>query len=239
VRTCSSSAATSRSVGNPAQQREYSELVRHGRKRAPRRDERELLLHRAALIDERCRPERCVVGGLARALPRRLGSAFVGADLGRDATHVVPHPIEPLSRRRDRRGPRVVGRFEVAQEMRQGRRRPAADDLGQHLRRVTQAFEPAHVDDRSVGDRRKARPQRHEVPGEIAAIDGRDVERRQRLSGAGVVPVVEMPLVTLERRHGAERIRRSLDELPRGDEAEIVGRQVGEERQAHVGGDVR
>ena len=74
------------------------------------------------------------------------------------------------------------------------------------------------------------------MAGHVAAIDGGDVERWQRLEGSGVVPIIEMAAVTLhfiQRREGAAG---SADEVRGGDKSKIVSGQVRQKRHTDVGG---
>ena len=86
-----------------------------------------------------------------------------------------------------------------------------------------------------VGQRQQARTQGEQVAGEVAAVHRRDVARKQRPQRLRVVPVVEMALVTFERRHGGEGVGRALDQPSGREIAEIVGGQVRQQRQSHIG----
>ena len=77
--------------------------------------------------------------------------------------------------------------------------------------------------------------EREQVPGQVAAVDRRDVHRPQRLEGPRVVPVVEVPPVARHPIQRRERPLRPRDHLARGDVAEVVGGEVREQRQADVG----
>ena len=50
-----------------------------------------------------------------------------------------------------------------------------------------------------------------------------------------VVPVVEVPPIPLQRFHAAQRICRAYDELSGRQITEVVSRQIGKQRQSHVG----
>ena len=76
---------------------------------------------------------------------------------------------------------------------------------------------------------------REQMRREIAAVHRRDVTRSQRLQGLRVVPVVEMSLMALERRHRLKCLRRALDQGAGRDVAEVRGREVREQRDADVG----
>src|SRR6185312_4231533 len=58
---------------------------------------------------------------------------------------------------------------------------------------------------------------------------------RQRLERKRVVPVVEVAPVALEALHRRERLGGALDQLARAEVAEVVRRQVREQREPHVG----
>ena len=80
------------------------------------------------------------------------------------------------------------------------------------------------------------RSQREEIPRQVSAVDGRDVRRRQRSEGLGVVPVVEMPPIA---RHAQQRIEGRLEAIQNGREAqipEVVRRQRRQQLQTDVGG---
>ena len=70
---------------------------------------------------------------------------------------------------------------------------------------VAEPFEPSRSQDLVIGKREQTRPQRQQMAREISAVHRRDVERRQRFQGLGVVPVVEVAPVPFQGFHGAER----------------------------------
>ena len=166
-------------------------------------------------------------------IARRSGARDLG-DVRRDLDDARREPLEPLPRRRDARGPRVVGGLQVPSQSHERRRCGSADGIRESAQRVGQAFEPAQLDDPVVGKRRESGPQRHQVTGEIAAVHRRDIQRRQRLARLRVVPVVEMTLVSLEGRHRAHGVRRAQQELAGRDVAEIVGGEIRKQREPHV-----
>ena len=86
-----------------------------------------------------------------------------------------------------------------------------------------------------VGKCEQSLPQCQQMAGKVSAVHGRDVGRSQRLQGLRVVPVVEVASVTFQCFHCMECICRTLDELSRRDVAEVVGGQICEKGQAHVG----
>ena len=73
------------------------------------------------------------------------------------------------------------------------------------------------------------------MAGQVAAIDRRHIERWQRQQGLGVIPVVEMATVLLQAGHRGQRLRRALEQPPGREIAEVVGREIGQQRQPHVG----
>ena len=70
---------------------------------------------------------------------------------------------------------------------------------------------------------------------QIAAVDRRNVSGRQRRQRARVVPVEKMAAMPLQRLHRAQRIGRAGEKLPGRLIAEVVRRQIGEQRKPHVG----
>ena len=81
--------------------------------------------------------------------------------------------------------------------------------------------------------------ERDQMPGEIAAVDRRDVGRLERAQVARVVPVVEMAAEALEPAHRRERRLEALDGLERADPAEIARRDRREQVRPILVGDVR
>ena len=74
-----------------------------------------------------------------------------------------------------------------------------------------------------------------QVSGEVAAIDAGNITWQQGLEGSGVIPIVEMAPVPLEALHGGQGMLRALDQLACGQVTKVAGRQVGQQRQPHVG----
>ena len=137
---------------NLADAREVAEPARRGRQRAPRGEKRQLVPHGPALPDEGVRPER-------RFARRRRRAGGIGAgnagDLRGDLGDARVEPVEPLPRRRDRRGPGVVGGFQIPLQASERRRRGSADGVGERPQRVAQAFEPLRTHDPVVGKRER------------------------------------------------------------------------------------
>jgi hypothetical protein len=44
------------------------------------------------------------------------------------------------------------------------------------------------------------------MAGEIAAVHTRHIEREEGFEGAGVIPIVKMPVMPFESLHGGERV---------------------------------
>ena len=70
----------------------------------------------------------------------------------------------------------------------------------------------------------------------VAAVDHRDIDRQQRLQILGVVPIIEMALMSLQRRHGTQRVAGALEQLAGRYVAEVVRGKICQQRQADVGG---
>src|SRR6185369_15908742 len=74
-----------------------------------------------------------------------------------------------------------------------------------------------------------------EVPGQVAAVDRRDVARFERLAGLGVVPVVEVAPEARQAGHGGERLGEPGDAVDSAQPAEIAGGDDGQEIEPQVG----
>ena len=70
---------------------------------------------------------------------------------------------------------------------------------------------------------------------EVAAVDGRDIRRRQRRQRPGVMPVEQMSLEFLQSLDCRQRLVDPTEELRRVDELEVVGSEGREETEADVG----
>src|SRR3546814_15485337 len=79
------------------------------------------------------------------------------------------------------------------------RLRRRAPGLLQQRQRVAQALPGGGREHRRIGLCQQALAQRQQVPGEVAAVDGRHVQRVQRAQGLGVVPVVEVAAMARQR----------------------------------------
>ena len=193
---------------------------------AARRQEKQVIAAQPG-IRRRARQPRPEPSASSRILQRgsqRVGASRSIASASRIASSVAGATCAPrdsrLRRKLRARSASSSARFARPRARRACRARPV---------------EHARIEERLVGQREQTRPQRQQMAGEVAAVDRRDVARRQRLQGPRVVPVVEVAVVALERCHGAKASRRALDQRAGGDVAEIVGGEVGEQRQADVG----
>ena len=104
----------------------------------------------------------------------------------------------------------------------------------QQERRIDSALD-LDADDRAAGTLVCRDGEDAQMPGEIATVDGGDVSRLQRLARARVVPVVEVPAVTLEIGHGRQGCLEPIHRVERADPAEIARGHGREQVDAHVG----
>ena len=74
------------------------------------------------------------------------------------------------------------------------------------------------------------------MTGEIAAVHRRNIEGNQRRQGLRVVPVIKVAPVSFQGFHGAQGVGGPFEEPAGGNIAEIVGREIGQQGKAHVGG---
>src|SRR3990167_5356487 len=119
-------------------------------------------------------------------------------------------------------------------------RRSSSRQLGLELRELRHCCFAEYVDENAqcvlesvkhlcpqnllLRKRKQTRIQCEEVPSKITTIHSRDVMRRQGLQSLGVIPVVEMPSVAIERLHGHQRVACALKELSHLNVAEVVCR---------------
>ncbi len=73
------------------------------------------------------------------------------------------------------------------------------------------------------------------MAGQIAAVHRRDVSRVQRAQGLRVVPVVKVAAMAFQAGHAGQAVGGAFEQLPGRDVAEIVRRQIGQQRQPHIG----
>ena len=69
----------------------------------------------------------------------------------------------------------------------------------------------------------------------VAAVDGRDVQRLQRVQRPGVIPVVEVAPVPSKPVHCTQGVCRAQNQLAGRDVAEVVAGHVRQQRQPNVG----
>ena len=81
----------------------------------------------------------------------------------------------------------------------------------------------------------EARTERQEIPGEVAAVDRRDIGRRQRRERPRVVPVVEVPAVALHPQQRVEGRLEPVDHAGDARDSRSRGRQRRQELQPDVG----
>ncbi len=109
------------------------------------------------------------------------------------------------------------------------------EHAAQHLHGIEQALQHAWLEHRFVDQRQQARAQGQQVPGEVAAVHRRDVQRRQRLQALRVVPVVEMTAVARQLLHGHQRVAGAVEQAVDAEETEVEPGQVRQQRHADVG----
>ena len=201
---------------------ESSGSVAGGRRRCPGSEKPQIVEGIPALALERaCPPAGLALGGGVQARGDRGGG--------------LREVLEPQRRRGKGGRPGIVCRFQVFPQLDEPVRRSSGHGLYENRQRVAQALEQSRPDDPAVGDGEKSRPQGQQVPCQVAAVHGRDVGRQQRLERPGVVPVVEVAPVPLQRAHRGQRIGRALDQSAGRNVAEVVRRQIREQRKPHVG----
>ncbi len=194
-----------------------------------RREELELLAQHPALPAERLAPE----GGIAcRRRNRRRG--------GRRPARRWPPPMRSSQCRAAaiERRPGVARAFHAPRAGARGRRGSTSPTASRSAPSVSlEAFEPLR------GRRSGPRPARAAPRAGSCRCPARlPLSTAETYSGASgsqrlrVVPVVEMPLVALHRAHRVQRVRRAHEELAGRNVAEVVGGEVRQQREAHVGG---
>ena len=100
---------------------------------------------------------------------------------------------------------------------------------------IAQALDHGRAEHRGVCQLRNAGAQGQQQARQVAAVDGGDVMRTQRLEGLRVVPVIEMLPITLQTVHAVQRRRKPGQQSFGAQVSEIVSGQVGEQRHAHIG----
>ncbi len=100
---------------------------------------------------------------------------------------------------------------------------------------VTQAVEQPGSQQPFIAEGEQTRAQGQQVASQVAAVHRRDIAWRQWLQSLRVVPVVEMPAVLLKLVERAQGVSRALDELAGRQIAEVIRRQICQQRHADVG----
>jgi hypothetical protein len=163
---------------------------------------------------------------------------------GRPGAPMPSAPPRRCSRQHPQRPPPVAGwpagRATPPQRLpkRHAARRSAArspQGLGEKNPRCRQAIEQRHRHDGSSARASRPGAQGQQVAGQVAAVHRRDVERRAGLQRLGVVPVVEVAAVAFQPVHRARVLAVRSIELLRPRCSRSHRRQVGQQRQAHVG----
>ncbi len=107
--------------------------------------------------------------------------------------------------------------------------------LVQHAEGIGQAIEGVRRQYRRVHQCEQALAQRKEVPGQVAAVHGGDIARRQRRQGFGVVPVQEVAAMARQLVQRAERQCGAFGDRALLQIAEVPCRQIGQQGQPDVG----
>ena len=144
-------------------------------------------------------------------------------------------PVEAASRGRERGWPRTAGRRQILPKLREPGGSGSPCGVRENRCRVAKPLKQPRAHDRVIAECEQTRPQSHQIGREVPAVHGRDVCGRQWFQRERVVPVVEVAAVPLQGFHGAECIRRTLDQSSGRKITEVVGGQIGEERKPHVG----
>ena len=126
------------------------------------------------------------------------------------------------------------GRFKCLLELRNDRQ-IVSSVVEQKREGIAYAIEPSRAEDRSVRQRSEARPQGQQMGREVAAVHRRNIGRNEWRQRLRVVPVIEVAPIPLQRFHRAQCVRRAQNELSGRKIPKVMRRQVGEQRQPHVG----
>ena len=105
----------------------------------------------------------------------------------------------------------------------------------QHTQRVRQTREGLRREHRCVDQAEQTLPQGQQMPGEIAAVDRRNILRAKRVERVRVVPVVEMAAILLHPFDGGDRLLHALNRLFEAQPAEVTGGDDGEKIDADIG----
>ena len=174
------------------------------------------------------RPRQHVLSALAVRVDQRVREVRQLLRAGGE----LAEPRRPFCRRLGRRrdGGRDHGERAVQAWLGQPARRLGDEQGGVLDPRERGRTEPGALAQRSTGV-----PERDQVPGEIAAVDGRHVARLERAAVARAVPVVEVATEALEALHRVQRGLEALDGVDRAEPAEVARRDGGQQVQAQVG----
>ena len=101
---------------------------------------------------------------------------------------------------------------------------------------VAQTRKHAGGENRCIGFFAQARAEGEQVSGEVAAVHARHIMREEWLERAGIIPIVEVSAMPFELMHRGQGVLRAFYQTSDRQEAEIAGGQIGQQRQAHIGG---
>ncbi len=172
-------------------------FIDRGQPGTPRRKEQQFIEHGAALARQRVGPPcqlevRFAFDTCAQFFRARRHLLEIGMASAQSAAAVFPGSIEKCLK-----GVTAYARI------RSGK-------LEKDPERVVDTGQPARIDNGLICQAEQARLQSQQMAGEIAAIDGRDIHRQQRLQVLRVVPVVEMAVKARHAGHGMQGVAAAL-----------------------------
>ncbi len=212
------------------QLRELDQRFLQGRELQPRGEQHQFVAGALTLHLQRLYP----CGGFARG-GRGLPDTRATGDAGTDRSDFHGQPVEPALRGGGGGRTGIECGVEIAAQLSDRCRNVRAKRLDEHSRGVDEAGEQAQLEDPVIRQTQQPRAQGQQVAGKVSTVDGGNVARSQGLERLRVVPVIKVPLVPVEGLHRSQRIGEALDQSSGRDIAEVVGGQVGKERNAHVG----
>ena len=115
---------------------------------------------------------------------------------------------------------------------------PLATEPSASSSRSSESARPSQAAARRTGARRHLPApllERQQASGEVPAVHGGDVPRKERLEVLRLVPVEEVPLVVREALDAVERASHAQRQLARPEVAEVVRRERRQEHHADVG----
>ena len=112
--------------------------------------------------------------------------------------------------------------------------RPRGQGVARQGQRVFHPGDPMAIGDGGIDQLPAGIGKRDQMPGQIAAIDRRDVFRLQRPQVARVVPVEEMPAEALELAHGGEGRLQPVRRIEVTQPGEVAGGEDGEQVHADI-----